>query len=58
MQYEHHNIDRCPDTTIAVVCELHSYLCDVLDNLSSTLRKKYGEIRAEDFDAADSPFKK
>jgi hypothetical protein len=57
IQYEHHNIDRCPDTMITVVCEMHGYLCSVLDNQSATLRKKYGEIKAEDFDVAESALK-
>jgi hypothetical protein len=57
IQYEHQNIDRCPDTTITVVCELHGYLCGVLDNLSSTLRKKYGEIKEEDLYVAESALK-
>ena len=52
MQYDHHYEDHCLDATIGIVCELHVYLCSVLDNLSSVLWKKYGELNAEDLDDA------
>jgi hypothetical protein len=57
MQYDHHYEDHCLDATIGIVCELHVYLCSVLDNLSSVLWKKYGELIAEDIDAATSALK-
>jgi hypothetical protein len=57
MKYDHHYEDHCLDATIGIVCELHVYLCSVLDNLSSVLWKKYGELIAEDIDAATSALK-
>jgi hypothetical protein len=50
-------MERCPDTTNTNACELHGYLSRVLDNQSFTLRKKYGEIKEEDFDVAESALK-
>jgi hypothetical protein len=52
MQYDYHYEDHCLDATIGIVCGLHGYLCSVLDNLSSVLWKKYGELNAEDLDDA------